>query len=685
MKKLILAFTLLTITSSISQVTFQDVAGQMGINYSYGVFAYGGGVSFFDFDNDGNDDLSFASYNSENVYLFKNNITSFLNITPQLNILDTMHSKTILWSDYDNDGDQDLFVANFNSRNSLYKNDGNFNFTDVTVESGLNTETQNSTSACIGDYDNDGWLDIYVLSFATNIPNTLYHNNGNGTFTDVTAFTGVGDTSKLALACSFFDYNLDGWCDLYIANDRKDGNTLFKNNGDGTFTDVSVESNTDLRFDCMGIAIGDYDNDLDLDIYVSNGPDGNGLLKNNGDGTFTEIATQLGIQVKKICWGVNFIDFDNDSDLDLFVSVMADSGGTDSGASNILFENLGDGTFAQMNNTGFENENAFSFGNAIGDFNNDGYYDIAVMNSTPYLFSLWQNDGTSNNWLKIKLAGTSSNTNGIGNIIEIIAADKHFIRYTQCGSSYLSQNSRTETIGVGNLNLIDTLRIKWTSGLVDEYINISVNQNLTCTEGETIVPVELTSFTAQANNNEVVLNWSTATEINNSGFEIEKRQVFSPQSSIGNMNWNVVGFVPGFGTTTEPKSYSFTDDDISEANYQYRLKQIDFDGSYEYSNIVEVSIINADNFELEQNYPNPFNPATTISFNLENDSQVSLIIFDVLGQQVSHLINRELEAGRHSINFNASSLISGVYFYKLRVKNQSGTFFEAVKKMIFNK
>ena len=676
MKKLILAFTLLSISNSISQVTFQDVAEQMGINYTYGVFAYGGGVSFFDFDNDGNDDLSFSSYNSENVYLLKNNTSSFLNITPQTNILDTVHSKTILWNDYDNDGDQDLFIANFNSRNSLYKNNGNFSFADVTIESGLKTETQNSTSACIGDYDNDGWTDIYVLSFASNIPNTLYHNNGDGTFSDVTVFAGVGDTSKLPLACSFFDYNLDGWCDLYIANDRQGGNTLFKNNGNGTFTDVSFESNTNLHFDCMGIAIGDYDNDLDLDIYVSNGPDGNGLLRNNGDGTFTEIAAQLGIQVNKICWGVNFIDLDNDSDLDLFVSVMADSGGIDAGASNVLFENLGDGTFAQMINAGFENESAFSFGNAFGDFNNDGFCDIAVMNSTPYLFSLWQNNGTSNNWLKLKLVGTNSNKNGIGNIIEVIAANKHLIRYTQCGSSYLSQNSRTETIGVGELNMIDTVRIKWTSGIVDEYINLNVNQNIICTEGETILPVELTSFTAKANNNEVILNWSTATETNNQGFDIERKS---------NGQFEKVGYVAGFGTTTEVKAYTFTDKTVGSGNYTYRLKQVDFNGTFEYSPEVEVEVGAAKVYQLSQNYPNPFNPNTTITFDLADESQVSLIVFDVLGQEVSQLIHEELEAGIHSINFHASSLNSGVYFYKLRVQSQSGTFFEAVKKMIFNK
>ncbi|MBK6914406.1 MAG: VCBS repeat-containing protein [Ignavibacteriales bacterium] len=416
------------------------------------------------------------------------------------------------------------------------------------------------------------------------------------------------------------------------------------------------------------MGIGDYDNNGFFDIYVSNDPTGNHLLKNNGDETFTDVTTQLGVAVNQVCWGANFFDFDNDSDMDLYVSVSVGSPNN----NNVLFENQGDGTFSQVTGIGFD-ENYESYGNAIGDFDNNGYCDVAVFNTNGNM-NLYQSSGGTNNWVKIILNGISTNKDGVGSKIEYYLGSDRYVRYIHCGISFASQSSSSQILGIGNASSIDSIIIYWTSSLVDKFYDVAPNQILLIEEGETIVPVELTSFTAQANNNEVVLNWSTATEINNSGFEIEKRQVFSPQSSIGNMNWNVVGFVPGFGTTTELKSYSFTDDDIAEANYQYRLKQIDFDGSYEYSNIVEVSIINADNFELEQNYPNPFNPATTISFNLENDSQVSLIIFDVLGQQVSHLINRELEAGRHSINFDASSLISGVYFYKLRVKNQSGTF-----------
>jgi hypothetical protein len=206
-----------------------------------------------------------------------------------------------------------------------------------------------------------------------------------------------------------------------------------------------------------------------------------------------------------------------------------------------------------------------------------------------------------------------------------------------------------------------------------------------------IVPVELTSFTATVTRNAVSLNWQTATETNNSGFEIERKQVGSPQSSVGNLEWNKIGFVPGFGTTTEPKSYSFTDENLSSGKYQYRLKQIDFDGSFEYSNIIEVEINSPTEFSLGQNYPNPFNPTTNIKYTIPTSPQsppskggeakqgwfTVLKVFDVLGNEVATLVNQPQQPGIYEVEFNASQLSSGVYYYQLR----SGSFVET-KKMI---
>jgi hypothetical protein len=186
------------------------------------------------------------------------------------------------------------------------------------------------------------------------------------------------------------------------------------------------------------------------------------------------------------------------------------------------------------------------------------------------------------------------------------------------------------------------------------------------------VPVELTSFTAAVVDNDVQLNWATATEKNNSGFQIERK-------SEG--EFETIGFVPGSGTTTEPMIYSFSDINLNPGTYNYRLKQIDYDGTFEYSDPVEIDITSPDVYSLNQNYPNPFNPSTKITFSLASDAQVSLKVFDVLGQEIVTLINQDLSAGVHNHNFDAAGLNSGIYFYKLEVISDNGSNFTDIKKM----
>ena len=192
-----------------------------------------------------------------------------------------------------------------------------------------------------------------------------------------------------------------------------------------------------------------------------------------------------------------------------------------------------------------------------------------------------------------------------------------------------------------------------------------------------MIPVELESFTAAANENSVTLNWSTATEANNSGFSVERKTPLDER-------WNEVGFVPGFGSTTERKSYSFTDANLSMASYSYRLKQIDFDGTVEYSNEVFAEVGAPKNFALMQNYPNPFNPSTTIEFSIPQASNVSIQVYNIIGELVGSLVNQTLEAGYHRFNFDAGSLPSGTYVYQLKASGQNGTFVDT-KKMLLMK
>lgn len=218
------------------------------------------------------------------------------------------------------------------------------------------------------------------------------------------------------------------------------------------------------------------------------------------------------------------------------------------------------------------------------------------------------------------------------------------------------------------VNLADVFQLKFDGNGIIYFDNIYFWNG--------IIPVELTSFTATANNNSVQLVWKTATENNNSGFHIERKS---------SEDFESIGFVSGSGTTADPMSYSFIDVNLNPGTYYYRLKQVDYDGTFEYSNSIEVDIIGPDAYSLEQNYPNPFNPATKIKFSIAEAAFVSLTIFDVLGQEVSTLINNELAPGLHTYNFDAAGFNSGIYFYKIEAISNSGKTFSDVKKMILLK
>jgi len=236
---------------------------------------------------------------------------------------------------------------------------------------------------------------------------------------------------------------------------------------------------------------------------------------------------------------------------------------------------------------------------------------------------------------------------------------------TQTGGGTSSQNSIIAHFGFGDASTIDTISIDWPDGIQDKFYNVSVNQILSVQEGET-VPVEIVSFTAAACEDGVVLNWQTATETNNKGFDVERR-VNNSQLSAG---WERIGFAGGAGTVTEPKTYSYTDKNIPDGNYSYRLKQIDFNGTYEYSKETEVNVNNPLEFSLSQNYPNPFNPVTTIRYSIPEDGNIKLKVYNSLGQQEAELINGFVKAGSSEVKFDGSGLASGVYFYKIESGNE---------------
>lgn len=488
-KKLLINILVLVFAQGIvAQISFTESSSSQNINVSHGTGTFVGGISFFDFNNDGWDDLTFASGNGDPVYFYQNNNGTLSSVS--LNLVDNLNdTRQVNWVDIDNDGDNDLFVVSNNASNRLYLNDGSMNFTDITASSGISTATMQSWGGAWGDYNNDGFLDLFLSNrdIANGLqPNLLYRNNGNNTFTNVSNSAGISSSNHLSFCASFFDFNNDGWQDIYIANDRFiTSNILYKNNGNGTFTDVSASSGTNITMDAMSTTIDDYNDDGYLDIYITNTASGNYFLRNNGDETFTNVASSNGTIFNSVAWGAVFLDADNDTDLDLYVSGMRD--GTNGQLPSAFYENSGSGNFTIPTNAGFANDTAESYSNAIGDINNDGLPDISVLNKEPRDNFLWMNTNTDgNNWLKVTLEGTTSNRMGIGSWIEISLGGNKQYRYTLNGEGYTSQNSGSEFFGLGNNTTIDYVKVIWLSGVEDILYNVSSNQKLHIVESSTL-------------------------------------------------------------------------------------------------------------------------------------------------------------------------------------------------------
>lgn len=485
--KVLLFSTFLICLGKLSFAQFQDIAPTIGITTGSGNGLFGAGISFCDFNGDGLDDLTLGTSFGLPIRFFEN-INGTLTEIPPL-IPNTEEVKQILWADYDNDGDKDLFISVYNGFNRLYNNDGNMNLTDVTIASQIPANQNPTFGASFVDFDNDGWLDLYIANRGFNTSssiktNLLLRNNQNGTFTNVTNAQMVGNGNTLTFMGVFFDYNKDLFPDLCLIEDKSFPNVFLRNSA-GNFADVSVASNMDVIMDAMNGGVGDYDNDGDLDIYITNTTpgvtnvpqQGNVLFRNNNDGTFTDVAPSAGVVYNNWSWGGNWLDYDNDMDLDLYVC-------SSTSTPNAFYENDGSGNFTLPFPMGLPGDNTVTMVNAIGDFNNDGLMDMAVCANNPDPFLIWENTSpTTHNWIKVALEGVQSNRDGIGAWIETTTNGFTQFRYPMSGEAFLAQNTQNHHIGIGSNTLIDNITIKWPSGVIDVINNVLPNQRIVVKEG----------------------------------------------------------------------------------------------------------------------------------------------------------------------------------------------------------
>lgn len=482
------------------QGQFTDITEQFenhNVNLTSPTNGYGNGVSFFDFNKDGWDDISIAGGNSDPVFLVNNQ--GVLEPAPFTNVINPGNARihSMIWVDYDNDGDMDLFISKNNGPLQLWQNDGEMNLTNVALAAGLEQDNYIYANACWADYNHDGCLDFYVTKnygffdyMDTLYTSQLYMNNCDGTFTEVTADAGVQLIPRTELQPVWVDVNNDGWEDLFIAVDRLPyQNELFINNGDGTFTNVTEESNVGLHLDAMGCSVADYNHDGYLDIYVGNNPlePGNAFYENNGDGTFTNIAPDMdlafGVEPQLSTWGTAWIDYDNDMWEDLFIATMTFTVLPHPG-SLLYHNNQGESftdTTAWSNINGTFTTETFTF--AMGDLNNDGYYDYFTGNRHPHTPRLKLNQGGDNNYLSVELEGTFSNRDGIGTWIHCYVGGNHLVRYTMSGINLAGQNSGKYIFGLGQHTQVDSLVLEWNRGTHEVYVNPEINSHHYLIEG----------------------------------------------------------------------------------------------------------------------------------------------------------------------------------------------------------
>ncbi len=461
---------------------------------------YSEGASWGDVNNDGYLDVFVPHLHTEleNTLFINNGDGSFTQMVAGPIVTDAGRSTGGSFGDFDNDGDLDLFVSNYFGLNSfLYLNNGDATFTRVT-EGSVVSDGGSSFGSSVVDYDNDGFLDIYVTNgadTATGEDNFLYRNNGDGTFTKITTGALVND-GEPSSASSWSDYDNDGDQDLFVANGftrdaAQINNAFYQNNGDGSFTEIDPVTTIGIEHSYSSNGSwADYDNDGDFDLFITNFlGNNNNLYQNNGDGTFTKIADGIlnndGGDSVSSTWG----DYDNDGDLDLYVT-------NDFNENNSLYENNGDGTFVKITQGGPSNGGGRSNGATWADYDNDGYLDLFVPNGQrPDVQSnvLYKNSGAfGNNWVNIKCIGLVSNASAIGTKVRAKALVNNEmvwqLRQVSGSTGFNAQNSFNIEFGLGNATKIDSLVIEWPSGLIDIYTDLAAGVFYETVEGMGINP-----------------------------------------------------------------------------------------------------------------------------------------------------------------------------------------------------
>ena len=532
---LIIFFSFIAI---ISKAQFIDATIEMGTPTITDDPWYGHGVCLVDVNQDGWDDVTACTY-SNGIYVYENTATGWV----RRNIVTSQgNAKCAVWGDYDRDGDLDLFVTHRFGNMRLFRNDGNWIFTDVSILSGFSGFPVVATwGACWEDYNRDGWLDLFVVNYdaAANAFNRCLRNNGDGTFSDVAATLGVQGGGTFPFMPCFFKANHDAYNDLMVCVDFQPSDRLFMGNSMGTFADVSNTCGLNFSVNNMTSSPGDFDKDGDFDLFITNTPGvGSFLYLNNGSAFFSNAPSYVGANLNAWTWGASWLDYNNDRNLDLVAASQSSNGLS----SLYLLRNNG-GAFQDISPDLFKFVPNSNYAVCKGDVNRDGYPDLYLDVEDGGYNRLFVNTQSEYNYVKLEFEGVQSNLNGFGTFIEAYIEGVKIIHQLRGGEQYLSQNSQHLIVPLKLSPQIDSLIVNWPSGQSDRYYNIPKNKHYHLVEGNT-APIHLiatnqifcegSSATVAAANGQNVL-WSsgqTSTSIQlfttsiASGIQADSRNIY---------------------------------------------------------------------------------------------------------------------------------------------------------------
>ncbi|RKR15059.1 putative secreted protein (Por secretion system target) [Maribacter vaceletii] len=576
----LIVIVVLLLNVNIQAQTFERIEGVSGFE----LLNKNSGVAVADYDGDldldifvvANDADEEGKPNTLSRLYRNNNDGSFTDVTAEAGFRDLLSLEDVgrtffglrgykfgaSWGDYDNDGFPDLFFTHL-KKIQLFRNQGDGTFLDVTNDASLPVNNDcNNTGATWVDYNNDGFLDLFVSDWKGSCGgNSLYKNNGDGTFTDASEESGIRSLPNLESFTMFpYDFNSDGWLDFYICNDLDNANRLFINNEGVNFSEQANSYGLDSMLDNMGITIGDIENDGDFDFFTT-GINENDLLVNQGSNSFSEMADAFNVKNTDWAWGTKFADFDLDGDEDL---VIVNGFMNVGNQPNYYFKNLFKENGNSFQNISEElglNEESISVEVVDFDYDFDGDLDLFITNTDrgPFFYEnkiINQNEGNLN-WLQVKLEGTTSNKDALGTKLIVDTDEGRIIRYYN-GVGFLSQSLKPVHFGLNQSNLISELTIEWPSGLIEKHQNISANSFIQVTEGQgfqvlNITPSVKVSGCTDPNacnynpmavtsdgNCEYYASGNTVDGATNSGFNKVEVYTFSSDVNV-KANWQVEG------------------------------------------------------------------------------------------------------------------------------------------------